>query len=280
MPPIPLFERLQIESHSHCNRSCWFCPRIVDRTGTYLDEQGAPVREQMPTALILDLLGQAKAMGFGGRVGFHHYSEPLLDPRHLDLAWAARERGLQPVLVTNGDVLRHHDALVAQVREAYAHIIVGLYDYTTEAEKQEAAAWWRVRLAGASLEFSAIGAGERGVSSLGIPRALLPPDRRMTLPDLVYRNAPCHRPLVRLVVQHNGNVAHCCEDLYGDFEIGNVRNASLEELWYGERHVQAVRDLIEGRREAYDLCRRCPLPPTGRPAEGRIDFTPRRAAIG
>ena len=156
MPLIPLFERLQIESHSHCNRSCWCCPRILDRTGTYLDEQGTPVRERMPTALILDLLDQARAMGFRGRAGFHHYSEPLLDTRHLDLARAARERGLQPVLVTNGDALRHHDALVTQVREAYAHIIVGLYDYTTEAEKQEAAAWWRVRLAGASLEFSAI----------------------------------------------------------------------------------------------------------------------------
>jgi hypothetical protein len=54
----------------------------------------------------------------------------------------------------------------------------------------------------------------------------------------------------------------------------------LEDLWYGERHVRAVRDLMAGRREAYDLCRRCPLPPTGQPSEGRIDFTPRRLAAG
>ena len=92
------------------------------------------------------------------------------------------------------------------------------------------------------------------------------------------------RPLVSCIVpvyngvQYNGNVAHCCEDLHGAFSIGNVGNASLEELRYGERHVRAVRDLIEGRRAAYKLCRGCPLSPTGRPTEGRIDFTPRRAA--
>jgi hypothetical protein len=63
---IPLFERLQIESQSNCNRSCWFCPRTYDRTGKYLDEKGNAILNQMPTEKILDLLNQAQAMGFTG----------------------------------------------------------------------------------------------------------------------------------------------------------------------------------------------------------------------
>src|SRR5438034_10598559 len=87
---IELFERLQIESQSNCNRSCWFCPRTYDRSGRYLDRTGKPVSHRMPMETILDILDQAKALGFTGRVGFHHYSEPLLDRRNVALAQEAR----------------------------------------------------------------------------------------------------------------------------------------------------------------------------------------------
>ena len=80
---IPLFERLQIESQSNCNRACWFCPRTYDRSGKYLDPAGKSVLRQMPTEKILGLLDEAQVLGFSGMVGFHHYSEPLLDPRNI-----------------------------------------------------------------------------------------------------------------------------------------------------------------------------------------------------
>lgn len=89
---IPLFERLLIESPSNCNRSCWFCPRTYDRSGKYLDRTGQPVLNRMPTEKTLDLLDQAQALKFRGRVAFHHYSEPLLDDRALFLAREARTR--------------------------------------------------------------------------------------------------------------------------------------------------------------------------------------------
>jgi hypothetical protein len=55
-----------------------------------------------------------------------------------------------------------------------------------------------------------------------------------------------------------------------------VYENSLEELWFSERHVQVVEDLIAGRREKYELCRNCPLSPTGRAPDGRkIQILPR-----
>ena len=89
---IPLFERLLIESQSNCNRSCWFCPRTYDRSGKYLDSMGNAVLKQMPTESIVDLLDQAQALGFQGSVGFHHFSEPLLDRRNILLAREAKRR--------------------------------------------------------------------------------------------------------------------------------------------------------------------------------------------
>lgn len=277
---IPLFERLQIESQSNCNRECWFCPRTHDRSGRYLDASGGSVLARMPTARILDILDQARALGFRGRVGFHHYSEPLLDKRNVTLARAARERGMEPYLHTNGDVLRRNDALCAEVVEVYRIVVVGLYDYHTEDELEEAKAYWRARLAGVDPKFSPIGPdGSRGPHSIGVPRALVPTDPRMSVPDLVFPNAPCHRPMIRLIIQYDGTMCHCCEDTHGVFGLGDVQSSTLEELWYSERHVRIVEDLVAGRRSDHALCRNCPLPPTGPAANGeRIDFALRRYA--
>jgi radical SAM protein with 4Fe4S-binding SPASM domain len=273
-----MFERLLIESQSNCNRSCWFCPRTYDRSGKYLGAEGRPVLRQMPTEKILELLDQAQALGFRGRVGFHHFSEPLLDKRNPMLAREAKKRGMVPYLHTNGDVLRHDDELCKEIKDLYAVIVVGLYDYLTNAELRQTQAYWRTRLAGANLRFSSIGpSGIRSSDSMGVPKALVPTDNRMAIPDLTYSNAPCHRPLIRMIIQYDGEVSNCCEDVHGAFKLGSVYGVSLEELWFSDHHFKLVADLVAGRRDNYSLCRNCPLPPTA-PARdhGKIDIAPRK----
>ena len=282
MARIPLFERLQIESQSNCNRSCWFCPRTYDRSGKYLDGTGESLYSRMPTETILDLLDQARALGFRGRVGFHHYSEPLLDERNIMLAREAVKRELRPYLHTNGDVLKHSDKLCEEVKNVYELIVVGLYDYETNEQLEEAKEYWRTRLAAVNLRFSAIGrSGIQSADSMGIPKALVPPDRRMSIPDFAYINAPCHRPAIRMIIQHDGTMCNCCEDTHGAFGLGNVYENTLEELWYSERHVRIIEHLIDGQRQKYRLCRNCPLSPTGPAPDGKkIVIAPRRYEAG
>jgi radical SAM protein with 4Fe4S-binding SPASM domain len=274
---IPLFERMQIESQSICNRSCWFCPRTYDRSGKYLDHRKRPVANKMPTKTILDLLDQAQALGFQGQVGFHHYSEPLIDPRNISLAEEARKRGMKPYLHTNGDQLKCDDSLCKAVIRVYDRIIIGLYDYKTNEELEENKQYWLEKFLGYNLEFSPIGLeGSFSAHSLGTPKALVPSDKRMAVPDFTFSNAPCHRPLIRLIIQHDGEMANCCEDTYGAFRLGNAHQIRLEELWFSENHVQLIQDLLVGRREKFSLCRNCPLPPTGPPPGGeRIQISPR-----
>jgi radical SAM protein with 4Fe4S-binding SPASM domain len=252
---IRLFEQLCLESQSNCNRSCWFCPRTYDRTGAYLDAAGKSVIRAMPTDKILDVLDQARALGFRGLVGFHHYSEPLLDPRNVMLARLCRE-----------------------VSQVYGHIVVGLYDYETDEELEAEKRFWRARLACERLDFSAIGkTGGRAGTSMAIPRAVVPTDTRMTVPDLTFRNGPCERPRIRMIIRWDGEVCNCCEDTSGAFELGNVYRSSLEALWFSSHHARVVDDLAAGRRDGYSLCRNCPLPPSGPlPDRGRIEIAPRR----
>lgn len=276
--PIPLFERLEIETLSNCNRDCWFCPRTYDRSGAYLDASGVPVLETMATETVLSVLDQAAALGFVGEVTFHFYSEPLLDKRNLAFAREARTRSMRPFLHTNGDVLKGSVELREQVQAVYDHVVVGLYDYETEDELEAEKRFWLDALPGTEVRFSYVGKnGGRGAPSLGVPRALVPSDPRMTFPDLAFEHAPCSRPLQRMLIRHDGRMANCCEDMKAEFELGSIHDHTLEDLWFSARHVAVVRELLRGRRRDYELCRRCPLPPTGPPPDGgRTRFRPRR----
>jgi len=264
MLDIPLFERLEVETISHCNRHCWFCPRTHDRSGKYFDQNGTPVQNRMPTETVMDILDQAEALGFRKSVAFYNYSEPLLDKRHLLFAREAKKRGMHPYMHTNGDVLKTDSALCKQVANLYERIVVSLYDYRTQDELEETKRFWQGRLKGANLEFNPIGVdGSMSGFSAVVPRALVPSDGRIRVPDLVYVNGPCYRPMIRMIIQHDGNVCNCCEDTTGVFDLGNVYENSLEEIWYSKHHIGIVNDLIAGHREKYDLCRNCPLSPSG-----------------
>jgi len=267
--PIPLFQRLVIESHSYCNRSCWFCPRTHDRSGAYRDSKGRNLRHEMPTEQIMDLLDQAATLGFQGPVAFHFYGEALLDPRCVELGREARKRGMQPYLHTNADAMKTDTALRRQVADVFESIVVGIYDYDTDEELEDEIQDWRARLPGVDLKFSTIGRPDRGSArSMAVPRALAPVDARTRIPDLAYTNAPCCRPLVRLVIRYDGRICNCCEDARGAFDMGNANDQSLADLWYSKHHVRVVEDLQAGRREKYELCANCPQPPTSPPPDG------------
>ena len=186
----PLFQRLTIETQANCNRACWFCPRTYDRSGVYLKPNGNAVVTEMATEKVLDLLDQAKSLGFRGVASFYYFSEPLLDKRNLFFAREAKSRSMKTLIHTNGDLLRRNVVLCQQVSNIYDRIVIGLYDYKNEEELKGEMDFWSKKLCGANLEFSRIGLyGRESGRSMAIPRALVPTDSRIGFPDLVYRNA-------------------------------------------------------------------------------------------
>jgi radical SAM protein with 4Fe4S-binding SPASM domain len=251
--PIPLFRRLLLELQSNCNRSCFFCNRPWDDSGKRVDADGGHVMRSMPAEHASRIMREAAALGFRGKIAFHHMSEPFLDPRIIEMAREAKRLGLHPYEHTNGDVLRKDDELCRAAVGVFDYIVVGLYDYETHAERAAEIAFWRDRLKGCDVRFSL---GERV-----FPRGLTPMDARMFREKEPFPGGVCHMPLERLIVHYDGNVALCCEDMKDDFDLGNAFQSSVEELWYSERHVGIIRDLEQGRREKFKTCAACPIPP-------------------
>ncbi len=253
---LPLFNKVLLELQSLCNRSCFFCPRTGDTSGKRVDSSGTAVRKSMSTEHALAIMDQLVALGYRGWIAFHHLSEPFLDPRILDMARAARQRGLRPYEHTNGDVLRRRPDLCEQAVKVFDYVCVGLYDYTTPAELEAEKVFWRARLPGIPVLFSEVGAV--------YPRSFVNFDRRMVRSQQTYPCGACSRPLERLIVHYDGGVGLCCEDMHAEFGLGDAFTQPIRDIWFSEHHVALVNALTAGQRRPFRLCRACPLPPTRR----------------
>ena len=110
----------------------------------------------MPFERMTLLFDELSSMGFRGYITFHQLSEAFLDKRLIGIARDARSRGMKPFVHTNGDVLRNDEALCREAAEVFEYIVVGLYDYETEEEKQREKEFWKMRLNGTEVMFSLV----------------------------------------------------------------------------------------------------------------------------
>lgn len=201
------------------------------------------------------LFDELESLGFDGYITFHHLSEAFLDKRLIQIAKEARHRGMKPYVHTNGDVLRNNEQLCKHASDVFEYIVIGLYDYTTEAEKDSEKEFWRKRLSGTQVMFS--------LAENVYVRTHSPVNARMkVITGQTYPTAVCAEPQKYLMIHYNGDVACCCEDMYGELMRFNIFETSIKEIWYSERHAQIVDALLVGNRRKYDLCAKCTMGPS------------------
>jgi len=247
---FPIWTNLEIDIQSACNRDCEFCPRFEDRTGVRKQADGKMVVTQMPTEKIYDLINQAHRLGFQGKVKLHRLSESLLDKRYLEFARYIKDKGLRLCENTNGDVLRKNAALCQQLDGVVEEFTVGLYDYQTEEEKQAEMAYWRNKFTKTRISFS------------------LPFDActirqgakvyQLVMKDPHALDLPCSQPNRMFLIRYDGEVSLCCEDDGCHFQLGNVFEQSLAEIWWSYKHIKIAKTLEKpGGRHQFDRCSRC-----------------------
>ena len=52
---------------------------------------------------------------------------------------------------------------------------------------------------------------------------------------------------------HDQVLPNVCEDMKAEYGLGNIFTSTLKELWYSDKHVEIVGDLLSGHREKYSL---------------------------
>ena len=93
-----------------------------------------------------------------------------------------------------------------------------------------------------------------------------------------FQRMGCMWPFTQLVIRPTGAVSLCCQDALGKYTLGNAREMTLDDIWYGTKFAEVRRQLIEKGRGVLPLCNHCDMSPITRAGARAtvLNFIPRR----
>ena len=202
----------------------------------------------MDTAVVRSVIDQLAAMDFRGVLFFQHYNEPLLDDRIASFGTYAKNRlqARSVEIITNGDLLT--EARAKELDGTLDKITCSLYHppETHEAIKSKTRSWFRKT----EIEFTD---GRHTISHNS------PFRNRHDQIQLVI-GTPCTFYHNRFIVACDGTALFCCQDYSGHFDLGNVHQDSVSDIWHSNQYRQLEANLSQpGGRSKQEYCRSCPI---------------------
>jgi pyruvate-formate lyase-activating enzyme len=273
---------VSIESSTHCNQSCYFCPVSIAPRATH----------KMPTELYARIMRELSVhRSTIEGVFMINYNEPTADPRFVDLVGLIKENGLPPAVLTNGTgltpqrvdrlvemgglrflsinlstldaekyhqdrghdhlplVLRHVDyAAEREVAPQMDIVVLGPGDESHQADFERI----RERYQGSRFNVKHFVVNDRaGYLTIGLKAS----QDQKQLCGCDYVGS---RPLQHLHVTPQGRCILCCQDYNETTVVGDLNTMSVEEVLRGPALAQARR-WTYGLEEAPAnfLCRNC-----------------------
>lgn len=268
-----MITRCYLEITNICNLDCKFCPKTVRAKRSLTPQEFDCLTDR--------LRGGVKFLYF------HLMGEPLLH-RHLpQFIVTAREKGLIPVLTTNGTLLDKAQDVIEAVphkvqislhshegngKENFAEYIDGVMRFAKEAASRGTIIVLRLWNQGGYDTANArlIELLEQHVPRPWVERhdgwrmadnIYLEYDRMFEWPDsegeeCVCEEAFCYALRNQIGVLADGTVVPCCLDHNGDIPLGNLFDQPLDEILSSSR-ARAMYDGFTRHEAVEPLCRRC-----------------------
>ena len=181
------------------------------------------------------------ALEYCGRLSPHFYGEPLLDKRLPELIKYVRCKlpNCYISMSTNGDFLKR-EICEELIKCGIDRFIVTNYDDEENSTLNMLAAKFPYYIYLRS--YKEIGLVDRAGEILKRNKSL---------------KTPCLRPSAQLVINWSGDVVLCCQDYYGQYTFGNVKESHLMSIWNNEKFKMFRDDLAQGKRSNVNICKFC-----------------------
>jgi MoaA/NifB/PqqE/SkfB family radical SAM enzyme len=264
-------ERVEIETHSYCNRRCDYCPNVIG------DRLGANV--QMPEDIWQTVVGDLAEIRYHGKVVLNYYNEPLADRAILDRIRELRSKlpKAHIMIYSNGDYLE--PGYVDELADAglnYLHVSIHLKrgDRYTDLYVVNRMIEIAVRM-GLPAKIEAVVSQEYILARAAHPKLKIDlrginflkhgTDRGGLIEDIhtaEKRSAPCHFPYAHFVIGYNGTIVPCCH-IRGDrpehagLTYGNLRNyGSIYQAFLSQKAAEWRGEMGSDRvkRSPCDTC--------------------------
>jgi len=241
---LPLPYEIEIESHNKCNGSCSFC--IINKN---LDKRLLVKMSEEDFKKIIDDLA---AISYKGQINYHSNNEPLLDSRIYDFIkyGVSKLPNAYHQMLSNGTLLTE-DVMERLINSGLDLLeidnyndelklnpnIQEIYDkYKDKSFKMDCII--HIRLQNEVLN-------NRAGTAPNKPKLKKPPTKQ------------CVLPFLQIIIRADCGVSLCCNDALGKVTIGNTKEQSIEEIWYGKKHFEYMTLMKEGKREAIQMCKEC-----------------------
>lgn len=263
--------RIELETHSYCNRRCSYCPNVVgDRLGA---------NQHMPQDMWLGLLGDLAEIAYKGNLVLNYYNEPLADRVILERIREARAHlpNARLMIYSNGDYLE--PGFVDELAEAglnYLHISIHLKrnEKYSDLYVLNRIIEIAVRM-GIPAQVTGVTSGEHIMAKAphrsmeieirGINFYKHGTDRGGLIEDIhtaAKRTQSCYFPFEHFVMSFNGLIAPCCHirsdrPEHRDFIYGNLRDYGSIFQAFTSAPAVAWRRELSGSREKRSPCDTC-----------------------
>jgi len=233
---------VEIEINSHCNRTCSYCPNSVDSR----IESGT-----MSVTLYQRILDQLKLNGFKGRISYDFYNEPLLCPDIDQFVEMTREQlpSSEIHLYSNGNLLS-----LSRFKKLFSAGVSWFVITKQEQEKEGQYLFDQTYLKLSELEKKSV--SYRNFKDLHLT------NRGGVLTHIKSKHddisiMPCLISSMMLTITVKGNVLPCFEDFYQKYQMGNIEQESLEEIWNKPEYIAYRKKLALGFRKDFSICSAC-----------------------
>ena len=255
-----LFTTLCLEISSMCNRKCQFCPVAYNHRPD----------EQMDEILLDKALRELSVLNYRGRIEFYIYNEPCRDMpwllHCLKVARAAVPRACL-MIATNGDYLRGPENIMKLYDSGLNQLLIDCY---SPGLYEKRLSWLKALPKSVSnggiysyaspkthtvlmLDRSDPATFGKGIYGLQNRSGQIQPFRP-ALAEPVKRL--CTKPFRLLNVNWRGDALICCNDYLAAHSFGNLRNATLAELW-SHPVINEYRRRLYNKERTAPLCRTC-----------------------
>ncbi|MCJ7792623.1 MAG: radical SAM protein, partial [Candidatus Marinimicrobia bacterium] len=263
-----------IEVTTRCNLACTMCPRqLINR----------PLQE-MEFSLFKKIIGEMK--DFAELVYLHGLGEPLLCSQLFKFLKYAKSQKLRVGISTNATLLDQAQseklldsgldylilALDGATKKTYEQIRVGGNFAKVETNIKNFLAMKKRRKKSpfTVIQFITMKENEKEVG-LFLEKWRHSGAEAVRVKPVVdffgqrkpkRTNAPsrCFYPYRMINIYFDGTVVPCCEDNFGNYALGNIKEKSLREIWNGPKIQLLRRKLAARKREETSLCRQCRYP--------------------
>lgn len=234
------FMIVEIETITACNRSCSYCPNSV------FDRANLKNIKYMEKKLYYKIIDDLRNMNFSGEIHPHFYGEPLLDERIFELIIYTKKKlpAAYIKIFTNGDYL-NIESYKKLVESGIDEIIVtnhSCIDKNTFLKDL--------------IEYRKI---NKNKVNFNIRNNYFFYNRGGILNfNSITQTKKCILPYERLTIDFSGNVILCCNDYFSSVILGNIKEASILEIWNSPCNKN-IRNNIKNGLFKFSICQKCAI---------------------